>query len=216
MKTRFEKGAETTFFVIEELDPAFREEVLGLYYTPFEDGFAKQFPTNTQHLTHIYQRFSRYAEEMIMQSAGLRPVPWESAFTSFMDIMEGESIKWRLAGSVGLAIRGIDVTPRDIDLAVDNVGAQKLGKLLLDYLVEPVVPTTGWIANWFGRAFMQARVEWVGVDNPFDLEGLEELEWGGKAIQAPPLEMHLEEDKQRGLLERAGKIEKYLQNQTLS
>lgn len=216
MKTRLVKSAGTTSFVIEELDPAFREEVLGLFYTPLQDGFAKQFPASTPHLGRIYQRFATYAEEMILQSAGLLPVLWENAFSSFLDIIEGESIKWRLAGSVGLAIRGIDVTPRDIDLAVDNAGAQKLGELLLDYLVEPVIPTTGWIANWFGRAFMAVRVEWVGVDNPFDLEGLEEIEWAGKAIPAPPLEIHLEEDNQRGLFERAGKIEEYLQNRTKS
>jgi hypothetical protein len=130
-----------------------------------------------------------------------------------MAITESESIEWRLAGSVALALRGIEIVPRDVDLVLDNASAQRAGQLLLEYLIEPVMPTPGWIANWFGRAFMHARVEWVGVDDPYDIEGLEEIKWKGKTILVPSLEMHLEEDKQRGLAERVEKIERHLMNQ---
>lgn len=210
MKTQFRADGETTHFMITELKPAYHEIVRGLYYTPFEEGFAKHYPSDTPYLARIYQRFERYAEEMIMQAAGLRPVPWEKALHTFLASIESTSIAWRLAGSVGLALRGIEVAPRDIDLVVDNASAQQLGEVLLAYLVEPVIATTGWIANWFGRAFMAARVEWVGVEDPYAVAGLEVIEWQDQAIHVPLLEMHLEEDRQRGLTERAAKIAQYL------
>ena len=58
-----------------------------------------------------------------------------------------------------------------------------------------------------------ARVEWIGVDDPYDIENLEAIEWNGKRILVPPLEMQLEEDMQRGLAERVEKIERHLMNQ---
>jgi hypothetical protein len=216
MKTRSKTQGSSTAFIISELEPEYHEIALGLYYLPFEDGFAKHFPADTPHLARIYQQFERYAEDMILQTARVHPVPWEKALAGFIQIIAGESIGWRLAGSIGLALRGIDIVPRDIDLVVDNAAAQRLGGLFLEYLVEPVVATPGWIANWFGRAFLHARVEWVGVDDPHDLEGLEVVHWQGVDIQVPPLEMHLEEDTHRGLTERAAKIECYMTNQRRS
>lgn len=115
-----------------------------------------------------------------------------------------------MAGSVALAVRGIDVAPRDIDLALDNAGAVRLGELLLDHLVEPVIRTPGWIANWFGRAFFHARIEWIGVDEPYDLDGLEALSWHGKRILVPPIEQDLQLARHRGLEERVDKIRRYL------
>jgi hypothetical protein len=213
MKTKLIVDAETALFVISEIDPKYKEAVLGLYYTPFEDGYAKQFPADTPHLRRIYQRFEQSVEEMIKQSARMRPVPWGKALGVFMDKIEDEPIKWRIAGSVGPALRGIEVEPRDIDLVVDNESAQKLGAILAEYMVEPVVSTQGWIANWFGRAFMFARVEWVGVDDPYDVDGLRVVNWRGREIRVPPLKMHLEEDENRGLIERAEKIKEYLLSQ---
>jgi hypothetical protein len=213
MKTICKTEGETIAFIITELEPAYHDIAQNLYYRPCEEGFAKHFPANTPHLECIYQRFARYAEEMILQTAQARPVPWDKALAAFTEIIEGGHIHWRLTGSVALAVRGMDIAPRDLDLVVDNASAPKLGELLLDYLIEPVMPTPGWIANWFGRAFLHARVEWAGVDDPYAIKGLEVVHWQGRTISVPPLQMHLEEDKQRGLTERVEKIERHLMNQ---
>ena len=210
MRSACRSDGETTAFVIAALEPAYHDVARALYYLPVEGGFAKHFPADTPHLARIYQQFARHVEDMILQTARVRPAPWDKALDAFLEVIRGEDIRWRLAGSVALAVRGIDVAPRDLDLVVDNAGAQKLGALLLDCLVEPVLRTPGWIANWFGRAFLHARVEWIGVDDPYALAGLQVVHWRGVAMQSPPLEMHLEEDRQRGLTERADKIARYL------
>ncbi|MBZ0283647.1 MAG: hypothetical protein K8L97_23120, partial [Anaerolineae bacterium] len=57
---------------------------------------------------------------------------------------------------------GLDVTPGDIDLVTAEADALKLGELALDYLIEPIQETTGWIGKWWARSFMGACVEWVG------------------------------------------------------
>jgi len=210
MKTKFRTDGDPAAFIYADVEPQYHDIVMGLYYQPSDEGFAKHFPANTPHLPEIYQRFALHAEEMVLQTAYERPVPWKEALEAFAEVAESGGIRWRLAGSAALAIRGIDVLPRDLDLVTDNAGAQKLGDLLSDYLVEPVLSTSGWVANWFGRAFLHMRVEWIGVDDPYAAEGLETVYWRGEPIQAPSLEMQLEEDRQRGLTERVEKIERYL------
>lgn len=89
-------------------------------------------------------------------------MPWEYALETFLSLVDGRSINWWLAGSAALAVRGLDVIPGDFDLVTDDAGAHQLGEVLLDYLVEPVVPVRNWACNWFGRSFVDASIEWVG------------------------------------------------------
>jgi len=109
-----------------------------------------------------------------------------------------------------------------LDLITDAAGALKLGELLIDYLVEPVLFSDDWIADWFGRAFLYARLEWAGGVNenadqpqpgdfgPTAAAQLETVAWRGHRIRVPPLELQLQVCQQRGLLERVEMIKALL------
>ena len=222
MKTIRKTEGEKTSFIINDLDPKYHRAVIDLYFGHMEEGFAKSFPKDTPNLDRIYQNFGRYAEEMILQAAKFKPVQWDKSLLAFMKIIRDEKINWWLVGSAALAVRGIDIAPRDIDLVVDGASAVRLGDLLLDYLVEPVLSSEGWIARWFGRAFLHARLEWVGdvnddVDKPnvtdFGPEAIERSEvikWHGNVILVPPLDLQLQVSERRGLLDRVEKIRHFL------
>ena len=222
MRTMRKSEGTTTSFIIADLDPSYHDAVRELYYSPVEEGFAKSYPADTPHLDRIYQNFEQYAEEMVLQTAQVRFVPWDKALFAFLQITEDKRINWWLTGSAALAVRGLDITPRDLDLIVDDASAPKLGELLLDYLVEPVLPSAGWIGNWFGRAFLHVRLEWVGgvhtsVDTPHlsdfgptAASRLEVVNWHGEEIRVPPLDLQLQVSERRGLSERAGKIKRML------
>lgn len=138
-----------------------------------------------------------------------------------MERLHGHTINWFLGGSAALAARGIPVAPRDFDIITDDAGAQQLGTLFADVLIEPVVPVHGWMCNWFGRAFLEARFEWVGgVDaradtphvsdyGPIAAQRLEVIVWQGYEIFVPPLDLQLAVSQQRGLTERVAAIERY-------
>jgi len=222
MKTIYKKEGETTSFIISDLEKVYHDAVCSLYYCPIEEGFAKSYPSDTPHLDRIYQNFEQYAEEMILQTAEVHSVPWDKSLLAFLKIIENEKIDWWLAGSSALAVRGIDIIPHDLDLIFNKASAIKLGELLLDYLVEPVLPSHGWIAEWFGRAFLYARLEWVGdvsdsVDStnvtdfgPVAGSRLELINWNDKEIRVPPIELQLKVTEQRGLVERAEKIRHFM------
>lgn len=220
---RVTEGSQTSF-IITDLDPAYYDTVRDLFYRQLEDGFGKTFPTNTPNLDSIYRNFERYAEAMVLQTACVHPVPWEQSLLAFLRVVEQHSIDWWLCGSAALSVRGIDIEPRDIDLVVADSHAQKLGDLLVDYLIEPVVPVQDWFCRWFGRAFLYARLEWVGgVDDTADQpeisdfgpaaeSRLQTIVWQGQQIRVPPVDLQLEVNRRRGLTDRAEMIERFLEN----
>jgi hypothetical protein len=86
--------------------------------------------------------------------------------------------------------------------------AERVGELLADILVEPVRADGSWLADWFGRAFDGALVEWVaGVHPDSRLEEVpgagaqrDRVRWRGHEIVVTPLEVQPAIDERRGLV----------------
>ena len=205
-------------FILAGLDPRLHQAALDLHHQSVANGFAKYYPADTPHLDRVFLNLEQYAEAMLQQKAGFRPVPWQKALLAFLQVVEGEKLTWWLRGSAALAVRGLDIAPGDIDLTTDDAGAHRLGALLLDYLVEPVIPVHNWFCNWWGRAFWDVRIEWMGgvnetADQPevgdFGPEAERRAEtviWHGYEIHVPPLDLQLAVSERRGLTERAALI----------
>ena len=188
-------------------------------FTPGDGHWSRSFPAGTPHLDRAWANFQRLIEPCLRQAAGLDPVPWRQALTEVCRRLEGTGVDWWLTGSAALAVRGIPVTPGDLDLVVSDEGAHQLGDLLLDCLIEPVAPA-GWFCRWWGRAVLGARVEWVGgvgpsADQPeptdFGLVAaarLERVRWREHEIRVPPLELQRAVSVRRGLTERVRLIDR--------
>jgi hypothetical protein len=89
----------------------------GICFTEDQIWIAKFYPANTPHIEKICQNFERYAEEMILQIACIHPLPWEKSLSAFIDVIKGEKLSWWLAGSAVLAVRGMAISPGDLDIA---------------------------------------------------------------------------------------------------
>jgi hypothetical protein len=224
MRTLCRTVGPRTFFVVADVEPAYLEALRDLEFVEVEDGFARDFPTETPRLDRMYVNFARCAEELITQTARSVPVPWERALLELLRTVKGQDVDWWLAGSAALAARGLDVTPRDFDLITDARGAHRLGELLAEHLVEPVQETQGWVARWFGRAYVHARIEWAGevdpaVDQPEPADfgpvaagRLETIAWERYQLRVPPLDLQLAVSERRGLTQRAQVIQRALES----
>src|SRR5829696_1322769 len=152
--------------------------------------------------------------------AGGRPPAWDAALELVLD--RASHVDWWLTGSAALALRGLPVAPRDVDLVTTLSGAWELGERLSDVLVEPLSTSADWVAEVFGRAYGPARIEWVGgvrawVDEPepadlgpYAAARLETVEWRGHAIRVPPLVLQLASSSRRGLEDRVAAIQRAL------
>jgi hypothetical protein len=179
--------------------------------------FRRSFRADPEKVVRTYTRFARHLEEIVLQTARVRSAQWEDALERLLRRIGGARLDWWLTGSAALAVRGLDVAPRDLDLVTGDDGAHVLAELLEDALVEPLQPAD-WFCRWWGRAFLGARVEWVGgvgpaADEPepsdFGLvaaASLEAVSWRGHTLRVPPLELQLEVSERRGLGERVALI----------
>lgn len=199
----------------------FQERLLHIGFAPAGKTRFTRNLSNRGDVAAIHERFKQNLEEMLLQSARLRPVRWEETLELFLRRVSGTPLRWFLYGSAALAVRGIDVPPGDLDFWVSD--AQLAGKLFEDLLVEPVTTMTGWVADFGGRAFAGCIFEWVSgvhpeIDDPSPHEqgpaalgALESVRWRDWTVPVPPLAFQLSVAERRGFSGRAARIRAYME-----
>ena len=187
-------------------------------FTESNGYWVRSFPADAPHLDRAWLNFERLIVPWLRQSAGLDPVPWQSALEVVCRRLNAGGVDWWLTGSGALAARGMEITPGDLDLVVSAGDAHYVGDLLLDGLVEPVA-RADWFCDWWGRAILGARVEWVGGVGPAaDLpevtdfgpqaaSRLDTIRWRDWEIRLPPLDLQRATSVRRGLFDRVRLID---------
>jgi hypothetical protein len=201
---------ESTKFVLADVPRDHVDDVLSFGFEAAGEAFTRSFPGDLRHLDSAFANFQRIAEEMVLQHAGLRPVPWESALDTFIERIDRENMAWVLIGGASLAARGVEIVPGDVDIVTDIGAARRLDDLFLDSLVEPTREIPGF--GWFGRAFPDARLEWLGnepgASGVWSLSSVqfETVEWRGRPLRVPPLAVCLRIEEARGRMDRVEAI----------
>ena len=215
-------GDRAQFLVhTDELD--FRRALAELMFAEEDDAFVRSFPAEAPGLHQSYVRFKLTLEDVLAQAAGRRLPPWDDALDAVAARLQAVRGDWFLAGSAALAVRGIEVVPRDLDLVVAD--ASRTFRALGDMQIEPASLNRAgaWIARWFGRCFLHARVEWIaGVDPAIDVYSspnefgpeaaarLETVRWHDHDLVLAPLDVQLAVTERRGLAGRAEAIRDFL------
>ena len=220
---RFERrtAGENTEFWVFDVDPQLSAALEPLAWEPRDGGWVKPFPGPVpKQATRAFTNIQHLLEPLLRQYLRLTPAPWQTALAAVCRKLEPGGVDWWLCGSAALAIRGVAVIPRDLDLVVADADAVAVGGLLADGLIEPVCPA-GWpISKWWGRAFLHARVEWVGgvtpaadqpqvTDHgPTAANNLQATRWRDWEIRVPPLHLQRAESARRGMADRVALIDK--------
>ncbi|MFL5962833.1 MAG: hypothetical protein ACJ757_08085 [Gaiellaceae bacterium] len=184
-----------------------------------EDGrYVRRFPPNSV-TQAIYARFQANLPPLLRQTARLELAPWGETLSETARRLNSAGVDWWLTGSAALAVRGLAVSPRDLDLVVSDADAPRVATAFEDALIEPPGAVEGWFCRWWGRAWLGARVEWVGgvteaADRPEPTDfglvaaaALSEVRWQGQAIRVPPLELQREVSVRRSLSDRVQLID---------
>jgi hypothetical protein len=187
------------------------------YAREADDEFVRRFPRNDLNPA-IYERFRASVPALLTQTARREAPPWEKSLEHLHQLLAEANIDWMLGGSAALAIRGVQLTPRDIDFTVAD---QRATVAALDHLlIEPPLKTDGaWVAEWFGRAWDGTRIEWAAEthadlddhdwtsDIGPDAERRSEREqWHGLDFRVPPLDIQAAVSRERGLHDRVAAI----------
>jgi hypothetical protein len=210
-------AAGTTWFAISGVaaELAGPAERLLMGYQRHGDEWRRGYPADTGGLDICWRNFCNCAEPMLRQAARLEPVGWRETLRELCRRTGELRSEWWLAGSAALAIRGATIEPGDVDLVCSDECAVALGTVFADALIEPVIQDdSGWISDYWGRAFLAARLEWIGapkatVDSPAPCDfgpiaasRLETVIWEDWSIRVPALELQRAVSERRGLTER--------------
>ncbi len=107
------------------------------------------------------------------------------------------------------------------ELCCRTGAAQALGEAFGDAMIEPVLRSDDgqWISDWWGRAFVHARIEWIGDPRPFAddpdpadfglvaAQRLETVPFEDWLIKVPPLDLQRAVNERRGLADRVAMID---------
>lgn len=140
----------------------------------------------TPKVRFAYQRHRLVLEAMLRQAWGLADVPFEAVLAETYAKVAGPlrdaGVAWYVGGSGAVRLAGGGGSPQDLDLGTTRAGADRLGELLSEYLIEPVAPTDGPGGRLVlgGRAFVGSpraggRVEWAVPLEPREPLPLEEF-----------------------------------------
>jgi len=211
---------ENTEFWVFDVDPRLGTALETLVWEPRDGGWVKSFPRPVpEQAARAFANVQHLLEPLLRQYLGMTAVPWEAALDGVCGRLESGGVDWWLCGSAALAVRGAAVVPRDLDLVVADTDAVGVGGLLADGLIEPVCPA-GWpISKWWGRAFLHARVEWVGGVTPAADEpqvtdygptaanSLRAIRWRDWDVRVPPLHLQRAVSARRGMADRVALID---------
>lgn len=98
----------------------------------------------------------------------------------------------------------------------------KIKSIFGDYIVEPITSSKGWVVDYFGVLFLNARIDLAFdpqnfADKPepcdfglYAMNNIETVVWNGNIVKVLPLELQLQVNKRRERYERVKAIEDYL------
>ncbi len=199
-----------TFVVALGVQPELQLVLRAAGFADRDEGFLLEVRGDERICDAVVANWEQHGVAVVEQAVGLRPVPWVDALRSFLAAADRSDVWWFLVGSTGLAVRGLDVSPGDVDIATDGDGIRTLVQIFRDQLLAPVVDTHGWlISELEARLFMHARVDIVGnvrpaVDDPqprpFGPEAASRIEtvaWEGFEVPVAPLDLQLVDELSR-------------------
>lgn len=218
MRFQLEEADERTEFWVFDADARLEPALSGLWWEPVGEGWRRTFACPPRQAEPAFRNLTRMLLPALRQAADLDLVPWQDALAEVCRRFEGQ-VDWWLGGSAALAVRGAPVSPHDLDLIVADGDSVLAGELLADGLIEPVTIGEWGLSKWWGRAFVQARIEWAGgvtalADQP-DLtdfgpaaaSALEPIRWRDWHVRVPPLHLQRAVSQRRGLLDRVAVID---------
>ncbi len=156
-------------------------------------------------------------------SASLIPPDYLDVLRIIYNRLKETDIVWVVTGSLGLAIKGIPVTPHDIDIQTDRAGVETFARLFASHMTTPPYfreseHTLSWFASFVIQGIgvdvmgdMRHRDEDGSWDDPPNLEA-NRLFIQVAEMSVPTLSLEFEEDAYRrmGRSAKAAMIGQYL------
>lgn len=196
----------------------FAEDVEEKYWDYFKsdlwwqigNNFTKSFD-NVQDFDYCAENFTKYGETSIKQQLKMIPTPWEKALDLFTCEMEKVGVDWYVHGSTAMALWGIDIAPKDVNVIISNYSDfDKVRNHFYKFAIRPIERCDNWLMSGLGTIFMEATIG-ISFHNqdlePYDMSKLGKVVHYGKQIYIESLEDLKRDNENYGRPDRVKMIE---------
>ncbi|MDR1704149.1 MAG: AraC family transcriptional regulator [Clostridiales bacterium] len=167
---------------------------------------------NVADFRYCAQNYVNFGELSIKQLTGEIPAPWENALDLFIGEIDKLGVDWYIHGSVALALWGINVTPKDVNIIIANApDFEKVRAHFARYAIAPIQPCDEYGMCGGGQIFMEAAISiWTQKQDRYDMSALGKASCKGRDVYLSSLEMLRKDNEYYGRDERVALIEEKL------
>ena len=166
---------------------------------------------NVADFKYCAENFMKYGELSINQQLKVLPAPWRKALDLFIPEMRKTGVDWYINGSVAMALWGIDVEPKDVNIIVPNYSDfDKVREHFYKLAIRPIERCDNWVMSGLGTIFMEATIGLAFHNKelePYEMSELGKIEYNDENIYASSLEMLRQDNDFYGRPERVKLIE---------
>ena len=174
------------------------------------NGFIKTY-YNVEWFEYCAKIFMEFGEDSVNQSLKIAKAPWQEALQWLIIEMKKTGAPWYLHGSTAMALWGIDVEPRDINIIVANYSDyDRVREHFYQYAIKPFQRCGNWVMSGLGTVFHQANIGFSFNNKelePYDMSTLRKTEYKGEVLYISTLEMLKRDNESYGRPERVEQIE---------
>lgn len=202
-------------YYAEEVDEQYWEYFKSALWWQIGNNFIKQYD-NVKDFNCCAENFTKYGETSIKQQLRIVPTYWEKALDSFISEIKKLDVNWYVHGSTALALWGIDVTPKDVNIIVANYSDfDKVRDHFYKVAIRPIERCENWVMSGLGELFMEATIG-ISFHNkelePYDMSKLGKIVHNGEEIYVSSLEMLKQDNEYFNRPERVRLIEERIGN----
>lgn len=203
----------------------FAEDVDEKYWDYFKENqwwqignsFIKSFD-NVKDFEYCADNFTRHGETAIKQQLKILKTPWEKALGIFISEIKELGVDWYIHGSVAMALWGINVEPKDLNIIIANYSDfDKVRNHFYKYAIRPIERCENWLMSGLGEVFMEAVIG-ISFHNkelePYDMSKLEQIPYKGTEVYVSSLEMLKRDNMDYNRLDRVKAIEEKIRQNT--
>jgi len=194
----------------EDVDEQYWEYFKSELWWQLGSHFIKPYD-NVKDFTYCAENFTKYGEVAIKQQLKILPTPWEEALDLFISEIGKLGVDWYIHGSTAMALWGIDVEPKDINIIIPNSSDfDKVRNHFYKFAIRPIERCDDWSMSGGGTIFIKASIG-VWFHNkelePYDMSTLGKVIRNGENVYMSSLEMLKHDNESYGRPERVKLIE---------
>lgn len=201
-------------FCVEDFEPELEANLKHAWFEKSEQKYCKKYSKNMEangvtfwHKKIISENFKRLGPMMFRGE-----FKWEEIIPLLADQFNDAGIEWYIIGSIGDALRGINVIPHDI--VVNTADFFKVRDLFSDFVVEPFVDNLDtWVVRYFGRLCIDGAMIDIAADEKKNLENgsYDLVGWNNYKIYVESFQSRYQTEIQRNRIDRIQAFEDFME-----